>query len=160
MLDDLVLGVEGTTTDDVRYITRASLLDGDSIYNLQPIISNQVPSQLFFKVLTLANISPPNVLDRARSTAVDTLSLGSTDDDVLDRSAGLQDEDSVGFASLALALAITGASSTVEPLHATVESTRDDRSGRESGVAAGGGEGGGKTSWNVAALFWWVVEHK
>lgn len=125
VLDDLVIGVESTTTDDVRDVTRAGLLDGDSVF---------------------ADISPPDIPDSAGATAVDTLSLGSTNDDIADGSTALENEDGVGLSSLRLALTVTAASSTVEALHASVERARDDAGGSESRVAGRGRERGGETS--------------
>ena len=59
VLDDLVVGVFGTTTDDVGLT--AGLLDGDSV---------------------LADVFEPNVVKVARAKAVYSLSLVGADNDV------------------------------------------------------------------------------
>lgn len=43
----------------------------------------------------LADVLPPDILDRAWSAAVDTFGLGRANDDVLQRRSARKDEDSV-----------------------------------------------------------------
>lgn len=91
---------------------------------------------------TFADVGPPDVLERARATAVDALGLVRTDDDVLDHCARFQDEHSVVLASLGLALALSGASLAVVHLHSAVEGTGDDGRSRQGHIAAGSGQRG------------------
>lgn len=52
---------------------------------------------------------------------MNTLSLVSTDDDILDRRAALEDEHRVGLSGFGLALAFAGGTLTVEALHSSVK---------------------------------------
>lgn len=74
VLNDLVLGAVSTATNDVG---SSGSLDGDSV---------------------LADLLEPNELQVAAAQAVDTLLLVGTDDDVLQGSAVLEDEDGIGLA--------------------------------------------------------------
>lgn len=82
VLDDLVVGVLGASSGDVR--GAGALLDGQSI---------------------LADIFPPDVLDGAASETVDTLNLVLADDDVFKSGASFEDEDGVLVATFGLARA-------------------------------------------------------
>lgn len=85
VLDDLVVGVEGTTADDLGV---AVALDGDGV---------------------LADVLEPDVLESARANAVDTLALVSADDDVPQGGTVLENKDGVGLAALRLATALDAA---------------------------------------------------
>lgn len=72
--------------------------------------------------LTLADVNPPDILNRASALAVDTLDLVLADDGILERSTVLEEENGIGVTSLFL----TGAADTTAiGLHATIESARD-----------------------------------
>lgn len=87
----------------------------------------------------LAHVVPPDVLNGTRPAAVDALGLGGPDDGVLQRRAGLEDEDGGGLVLVDLALAVAGAALAVEQRHLPVEDGvgRDD-GGRGERRAAGG----------------------
>lgn len=113
VLDDLVVGVVGTTSNDVG---GTITLDGDGV---------------------LTDVLEPDELQSARAQAVDTLALVGADDDVAKGSTILEDEDSIGLASLAL----TTAGNTTVVLHpAGIESLA---SGNVLGLAETLGVGGG-----------------
>lgn len=114
VLDDLVRSTSGTTAaDDSVTVT----LEGESI---------------------LADLLPPDVLDGARALAVNTLDLVSANDGVLEGSTVLEDEDSVGVATLLLASALDA---TAVGLHATVKDTGDVLDTLVGDGSLGGGDG-------------------
>lgn len=76
---------------------------------------------------------------------MNTFSLGRADDNILDGSSGFQDEDGIFLAGLGLALAVARAALPVEFLHATIESTLDNRSSGKGAVTAGSGKFGCET---------------
>jgi len=96
VLDDFVFGVLGAAADDVGLA--GGLLDGDSV---------------------LAYILEPDVVEIAGAKAVDTLSLVSADDDILNSRATLDEENGVGVTAFVLFLASTA--TTVVPDISTVE---------------------------------------
>lgn len=72
--------------------------------------------------LTLADVLPPDVLNSARTLAVDTLNLVSTNDGIAKDTTVSDDEDGVLVATLLL----TGTlDTTAEGLHATIIGTLD-----------------------------------
>lgn len=79
VLEDLVLCVESTTTDNIRNVTGAGLLEGSSI---------------------LAYVLPPNIDELTWSTTVDTLSLVSTNDHVGDSCSRFENEHGICFTCL------------------------------------------------------------
>lgn len=85
---------------------------------------------------TFADIGPPNILDGAGATAVDTFSLSGSNDYIRDGRSRLQDKDCVSLPGLSLALTISRASSPVVTLHAPVEgsSLLDDGGGGQRDV--------------------------
>lgn len=126
MLHDLVLSVERTAADDIRDVVCAGLFDSDGIYEEGDSDSWRRLEHASYRAHTFANICPPDILDRARTTAVNALSLSSSDDHILDCCTRFQDEDRVSFASLTLALAISRAAGPIEALHATVKCSLND----------------------------------
>ena len=90
----------------------------------------------------LTNIAEPDVGQGASTTAVDTLELASTDDDVGDAGAVLEDKDSRGAASVSVGVAVT---TTVKLLVSEVTGTRDN--GR-----LGEGDDAARTGGNVEGL--------
>lgn len=116
VLDDLVLGAGSTATADKSV---AVTLDGEGI---------------------LADLLPPDVLDGARALAVNTLDLVGADDDVLEGSTVLKDEDGILVTTLLLASALH---TSAVGLHATVEGALDDLGGLVGDGALGGGDGEG-----------------
>lgn len=119
VLDDLVFSTSSTTALD-ESVTVA--LEGESI---------------------LADLLPPDVLDGARTLAVNTLDLISANDDVLEGSTVLEDEDGVGVLALDLASALDA---TAVGLHATVEDARDGLGTLVGDGSLGGGDGEGGAS--------------
>jgi hypothetical protein len=91
VLDDLVVRMERSSTDDVRHIVLPRLEQGERV---------------------LAHILPPHIADRAGALAVNTLGLVLADDDVADLTPGLDEEDGVLLAGLLLALANTACGTT------------------------------------------------
>jgi len=98
VLDDLVGGLVGTTSDDPGVLSGSVALDGDGV---------------------LANVLEPNELESARTAAVDTLSLVLSDDDVPQGSTSLEQEHSVSITTFSLVVASTRA--TIVLLPATIE---------------------------------------
>lgn len=86
-------------------------------------------------MLTLADRSPPDVLESAGALAMDTLNLVLANDDIGESSTIGQREDSVGVAALSLTSA---ADTTAVGLEATVEAARDLLGFREGFGACGG----------------------
>lgn len=119
VLDDLVLSAGSTTALD-ESVTVA--LEGESI---------------------LADLLPPDVLDGARTLAVNTLDLVSPNDDVLEGSAVLKDEDSISVLALNLTSALD---TTAVGLHATVEGAGDGLGALVGDGALGGGDREGGAS--------------
>lgn len=116
VLEDLVLGTVGTAALDVGGVTGVLVLDGEGV---------------------LANRAPPDVLESAGTLAVDTLDLVGADDDVLQGTALLDLEDSVGVATLILTGAVD---TTVVNVHASIEGVA---SGDSLDILEGGGAGRG-----------------
>lgn len=114
MLDDLVLSTGGTTALDESVTVT---LEGESV---------------------LADLLPPDVLDGARTLAVNTLDLISANDDVLEGSTVLEDEDGVAVATLSLTSALDA---TAVGLHTTVEGAGDVLDLLVGDGALGGGDG-------------------
>lgn len=77
MLHDLVRGVVGTTTNDVRLLAGLVVLDGDGVF---------------------ADIFEPDVFQVARSVTVDPFGLVFADDDVAESSTRAKQEDSIRIA--------------------------------------------------------------
>lgn len=113
VLNDLVLGASGTSTLDEGV---AVTLEGKGV---------------------LADLLPPDVLDGARTLAVNTLDLVSTDDDVLEGSTVLENEDGVSVATLSLASALD---TTAVGLQATIEGTLDGLGRLVGDGSLGGGD--------------------
>lgn len=90
-----------------------------------------------WRKLTLADGLPPDVADGAGTHAVDTLDLVSADDGVAQAGTVLEDEDSIGLATLAAAAGNT----TAVGLQATVEGASDVLRLAERLSASGGGDG-------------------
>ena len=104
VLDNLVVGTVGTTTDDVGCVTIVLLLDRKGV---------------------LADSAPPDVGDGAGTLAVNTLDLVGSNDDVGQRAALLDLENGVRVATFILARAVN---TTVVHVHSTVERlARGDR---------------------------------
>lgn len=82
LLNDLVRCPLRSSSDDVA--GSRGLLDGEGVF---------------------ANILPPDILDGAWAHAVNTLALFRADDDILQGSARLDQEDSIGVTSFGLAAA-------------------------------------------------------
>lgn len=82
MLDDFILGSPGPAANDVG--CSRGLLDSEGVF---------------------ANIFPPDVLDGARTQAVDAFALLCSDDDILDRTARLDEEDCIRVTTFTLASA-------------------------------------------------------
>lgn len=72
-------GVSGSTTNDIRS-TRG-------LFNAQSVFTD---------------ILPPHILNRARTKAVNTLSLSRSDNDVLESGSARKDKDSIVVTTLAL----------------------------------------------------------
>lgn len=119
VLDDLVLSTGSTTALDESVTVT---LEGESI---------------------LADLLPPDVLNGARTLAVNTLDLISANDDVLEGSAVLEDEDGVSVRALDLASALDTAA---VGLHAAVEGAGDGLGALVGDGALGGGNGEGGAS--------------
>lgn len=98
MLDDLVVGIAGTTASNSAI---AITLEGESV---------------------LADRIPPDVLDGAAAHTVNTLGLVRANDGVLEGCTVLEDEDSVRVIALSLATAFD---TTAIGLVATVERASD-----------------------------------
>jgi hypothetical protein len=118
MLNDLVLGLARTTTLDQRV---ASTKDGNSI---------------------LADVAEPDVADRARPFAVDTLERVGADDDVGEGGAVVENEDCAVAASVCVRVA---GLSTVELSVAEINAARDDRGRRKRNDVSDAG-------WDVQGL--------
>ncbi|KAF4254368.1 hypothetical protein CNMCM8812_008062 [Aspergillus fumigatus] len=88
VLDDLVVGVAGAAADDAPEDCHWRKWKGER------------------EVFTLADVSPPDVLDGAGALAVDTLDLVGADNGVLEGGAVLEDEDGVLLAAFLLAGAL------------------------------------------------------
>jgi len=97
VLQDLVLGAEGSAAGDGGGLAGFLLLDGESV---------------------LADGRPPDVGQLAGAHAVHTFYLVGADDDVGERGAGLKNEHSIAVTTLSLAGAVL---TTVVNEHATIE---------------------------------------
>lgn len=118
VLDNLVIGASGTAALDESVTVT---LEGEGI---------------------LADLLPPDVLDGARTLAVNTLNLVGADDDVLEGGSVLKDEDSIRVAALLLTSALH---TTAVGLHGTVEGSLDDLGRLVGDGTLGGGDGEGST---------------
>lgn len=98
---------------------------------------------------TFANVCPPDVLDSAWATAVNSFSLVRTDNYVLNGSTRLQDEDCLRLPSLGLTLAFAITALPVVAFHSTVKCTGDYRGSRKRNVAARGRKSRRKASWGT-----------
>jgi hypothetical protein len=85
------------------------------------------------EILTLTNSLPPNILNRARSLTVNTFNLVGTNNDVLQGTTVLDDEDCIRVAALVLARA---GNATAVGLHSTVKGLAGDLVGLVEGDAA------------------------
>ena len=118
VLDDLVLGVASTTTDDLSVTVT---LEGKSV---------------------LTDGVPPDVLNGAGTETVNTLVLVLANDGVLESSAVSEEEDSVGVAAFGLTTALD---TTAVGLVAAVEGAGDGLGFLvgDGALAGGDGEGSG-----------------
>lgn len=103
VLDDLVLGLLGATTLDENVAISESR-DG-----ICEIISKKTGQANLSKVLTLADISEPDVLESASSLAVNTLKLASSNNDVAECGSVVEDEDSAVTASVGVSVTVAAA---------------------------------------------------
>lgn len=115
-LHNLVRGTTGTSSDDVG--STRSLLEGHGVF---------------------ADLLMPDIDDGACSTAVNTLSLVTSNNGILERRTVCKNEDGISLTSLGLSLA-DAVGVTVPSLHATIKDTRDDRCGWQLSLALRGWE--------------------
>lgn len=113
----------------------------------ESLVSN-ASSVLSRSSLTLADVTEPNVGQRASTLAVDSLELVLADDDVGDAGAVLQNEDGAVATGVSVGIALPA---TVELLVSIVLGARDDAGlGKRNDASRAGGDveglGRGETS--------------
>ena len=118
VLENLVIGAEGTAALDSGCFTSSLLFDGEGIF---------------------ADCAPPNIVQRAGTLAMNTLDLIGANNDVGDRGTVGEDEDSVFIAALLLTGTIYTA---VELLETSIEvvSRSDGLGGGENRCTRGSWE--------------------